>query len=322
MYKIHSLSSYLTKAIPLKDASDMLQAGRDQEVIKAIWNAKPYRPDGIITGEDTWEKLINWQTGEGYPYPWDGLQEMTKGIRKGEIVTFCSGSGLGKSTICRELATDMLKSGTKVGYIALEESVERTTLGFMSIDMDKPLHLEVPDFDDPEVRKSWENVAGTGNLFLYDHWGSVGSDSLLAKIKYLALACECDYIFLDHISIVVSGQDTNDERKTIDLLMTNLRSMVEETGVGMVLVSHLKRPEGKGHEEGARVTLAQLRGSAAIAQLSDMVCGLERDQQGEDSNDLDVRVLKNRYTGETGVAQTLTYHRDTGRLLDGVSKVF
>ena len=70
-----------------------------------------------------------------------------------------------------------------------------------------------------------------------------------------------------------------DERRMIDNTMTKLRSLVEELRCSLVIVSHLKRPEGKGHEEGARTTLAQLRGSAGIAQLSDMVIGLERDQQ-------------------------------------------
>ena len=71
----------------------------------------------------------------------------------------------------------------------------------------------------------------------------------------------------------------------------------------MFVVSHLKRPENKGHEEGAATSLAQLRGSGSIAQLSDMVIGLERNGQAEDiieRNTTRVRVLKNRFSGMTG----------------------
>jgi twinkle protein len=51
-----------------------------------------------------------------------------------------------------------------------------------------------------------------------------------------------------------------------------------------------------------------LRGSAAIAQLSDAVIGLERNQQSDkNGSDTTVRVLKNRYSGEVGVACTLSY---------------
>jgi twinkle protein len=99
--------------------------------------------------------------------------------------------------------------------------------------------------------------------------------------------------------------------------MTYLRTLVEETGVGLFLVSHLRRPEGdKGHEQGAKTSLSQLRGSHSIAQLSDMVIGLERDQQGKNPNVTTLRVLKNRFSGETGLAGYLEYDRDTGRLAE------
>jgi twinkle protein len=125
----------------------------------------------------------------------------------------------------------------------------------------------------------------------------------------------CNWIFLDHLSIVVSGMGEGDERRLIDNTMTSLRSLVEELGCGLILVSHLKRPEGKGHEEGAQTSLSQLRGSAAIAQLSDFCIGLERNQQDPESKDVtQMRVLKNRFTGETGLATALHYNRDTGRL--------
>ena len=310
-------------SLPLKDANEMLVAGRGKEVIDAIWGAKVYRPDGIISGADTWDRLKEWGGGVGWKMPWEGLNDMLRGLREREITTFCSGSGLGKSTICRELAAAMGADGVPVGYIALEESIEKTALYFMSIHLNRPLYLETDiDFESPEIREAWEKTVGMGTLELYDHFGSMASQNLINKIKYLKVAMGVKYVFLDHVSIVVSGQETDDERRTIDMLMTNLRSVVEETGVGMVLVSHLKRPTGKGHEEGARVTLAQLRGSAAIAQLSDNVIGLERNQQGVNSDELRIRVLKNRLAGQTGVACTLTYDHTTGRLYDPVSGNF
>lgn len=129
----------------------------------------------------------------------------------------------------------------------------------------------------------------------------------------------CKRIFLDHISIVVSGMDNEEdggERKAIDKLMTNLRSLVEETGCTMYVVSHLKRPDKKGHEEGGQVSLSQLRGSGGIAQLSDMVIGLERNQQGDNPNLLTIRLLKNRFSGDTGVSGYMLYDSETGRLSD------
>ena len=138
----------------------------------------------------------------------------------------------------------------------------------------------------------------------------------------MAQALECKWIILDHLSILVSGQEESfgDERKSIDMLMTKLRSLVEQTGIGLLLVSHLRRPTGdKGHEDGKEVSLSHLRGSASIAHLSDGVIALERNQQDDDevlANTTVVRILKNRYTGDTGIATHLFYDKATGRMTE------
>ena len=118
--------------------------------------------------------------------------------------------------------------------------------------------------------------------------------------------------------MLVSSTTEGDERRAIDSIMTKLRSICEETGAGMILVSHLRRVDGnKGHENGIQVSLSHLRGSQSIAQLSDCVIALERNQQADDvdeSNTTVLRVLKSRYTGDVGKACSLLYNRETGRL--------
>jgi twinkle protein len=73
----------------------------------------------------------------------------------------------------------------------------------------------------------------------------------------------------------------------------------------------------RGHENGIEVSLSHLRGSQAIAQISDCVIALERNQQADDdeeANTTHMRVLKSRYTGDVGMASHLLYNKKTGRL--------
>jgi twinkle protein len=301
-----------------KDPNEALVSGDQKQIIQAFWNAEPYRPDGIVLGTDMWENISTTKVVESATYPFEGLNRITRGLRVGEIVTFCAGSGVGKSSVCRELAYHLIKSNEKVGYIALEESIKRTALGIMGIHAELPLHLLNPEEmpSEESLKASYDATIGSGNYVTYDHWGSVDSDNLINRIRYMNKALGCKWIFLDHVSIVVSGQD-GDERKMIDILMTKLRSLVEETQVGMLLVSHLKRPEGRGFEEGREITLGHLRGSAGLGQLSDMVIGIERNQQDQDTKNVStVRILKNRFSGETGVACSLTYNLSTSRMLE------
>lgn len=299
-----------------KDPSALMMSGRGSEIISAFWDAKEYRPDGIVKGTDIWEMVSTEETTPSIPWPFDGLNNLTHGIRKGELITLTAGSGVGKSQVCREIAYHLIKQGETIGYIALEENVKRTALGLMGLAINKPLHLSKEGVTHADLKSAYDDTVGSGRVYLYDHFGSMAASNLIDKIRYLAKGCDVGFVVLDHLSIVVSGIDDGDERKTIDVLMTQLRSLVEETGIGLILVSHLKRPEGnKGWEEGLKTSLNALRGSAAIAQLSDSVIGLERNQQdAEAANQVTVRVLKNRFSGETGVATTLFYDKDTGRL--------
>lgn len=303
--------------LPLKDPNEMLMKGQGADIIKAIWNAKEFRPDGIISGKELWDEISHEETVQAIPYPFDGMNEKTRGLRKGELVTVTAGSGIGKSAFVREIAYHLIKQGEKVGMIMLEESPKRTALGLMGIELNKPIHISKEGVDESSIKSAFDATVGSGSVFLYDHWGSSDIANLVARVRYMARGLGCSYVVLDHLSIVVSGLGDGDERRLIDNAMTMLRTLVEETGIGMILVSHLKRPEGnKGHEEGATTSLSQLRGSHAIAQLSDIVIGLERNQQSETPNVTTVRVLKNRFSGDTGIACELHYSRESGRLTE------
>ena len=306
--------------LPLKDANEMVQAKKGAQLLDCIWGAKDFRPDGIIQGDELWELVSTKPENDSVSYPYDGLNQKTLGMRRGEIVTVTAGSGIGKSQFAKEIAHHLIRQGETLGYIALEENVRRTAQGLMSLSINKPIHLGDDDVTEKELKDAYADTLGTGRVFLYDHWGSTDSDNLLNKVRFMARGCGCSFIVLDHLSIIISGLDGGDERRIIDNTMTRLRTLVEELQVGLILVSHLKRPSGdKGHEDGAQTSMAQLRGSAAIGQLSDMVIGLERNQQSEDNpNITTARVLKNRFSGDTGIACSLEYSKHTGRMTETV----
>ena len=304
--KIARLESY-------KDPSEALQAGDADAIRKAIWEAKPYRPDGIIDGKTLLEIVTTPQAPHDHEYPFDGLNKKLHGIRYGELVTFTAGSGSGKTSIMRHIATDLLQKGEHVGILELEASNRRTALGLMSTACGKNLQLGEPD--EEELKSAFGSTIADWNLYLFDGFGSFEPDLIYNRIEYMATGLECRVIFLDHLSILLSGLE-GDERRMIDTTMTRLRSLVERTGISLFLVSHLRRGSNDkhSHEEGGRVTLSSLRGSHSIAQISDQVVALEVDQQADPVRKLTtVRVLKNRYSGEVGVACNLSYDLQTCR---------
>ena len=305
-----------------KDANEYLKAGQTEAFMQRWWDAQPHTPAGIVNLKN-FEGLYDDDEKESVPYPYNGLNEMLYGMRTGELITFTAGTGAGKSSIMRELEHHLLNhTDHNIGIISLEENVKQTIFHLMSVEASKRLYIkEVRDTVSQEQLHQYEAATvGTGRVFAFDHFGSIQTDEILARIRYMIKALDCKYVILDHLSILVSGLEGDDERRNIDKMMTNLRSLVEETQCCLLLVSHLRRASGdKGQEEGKEISLSMLRGSHSIAQISDAVIAMERDQQASDpviANTTTVRVLKNRYAGETGIGAFLHYDRDTGRMTE------
>jgi twinkle protein len=304
--------------LPLKDANELLKADRTKEIIDAIWGAKSHRPDGILSPEEIWQRVLARPKTPGLSYPWPCVDELLKGCRLGEIMTIGAGTGTGKSQFTAEVVHHFAtKHNERVGVIALEESVEHTALKLAGIQLNKRITLYGCDVPETDLRTAFDDVLGKDRVHLYDHFGSLESENLLRRIRFMVRGLGCTTIVLDHLSIVVSGNDVDtDERRTLDKLMTDLRSLVQQLKFRLICVSHLTRPEGnKGHEQGIEVTLKHFRGSHAISQVSDIVMSLERNQQHPVRKFYTrMRILKNRPIGDLGIAGWLKWVPETGRL--------
>jgi len=316
----------MTLPVDYKDANDMLRQGRHAAYVSAFWDSKIYTPSGVLNLSDQFEayQKLRLEKKRAIPYPWGGLNKKLEGLRAGELVTLTGGTGLGKSSVTREIEHWLIENTEdNVGVIALEETWSRTAEGIMAVEANAKLHLDSvkAEFTESQLDDCYRKVFmgdNDGRVWIHAHHGVNNIDDIFSKLRYMIIGLDCKWIVVDHLHMLVLSTLEHDERKAIDGIMHRLRTMVEETGCGMILVSHLRRVEGnRGHENGIETGLSHLRGSQSIAQLSDCVISLERNQQAEDkieASTTKVRVLKSRYTGDVGVASHLLYDNKTGRL--------
>lgn len=305
-----------------KDPNEMLIKGKSEELKWAVLSkARKYQPDGIVNAADCWERYKNSSNQECYPYPttMQGLNDKTYGCRPGSIVTITSGSGCGKTQFLRELKYHYWQTTDfKLADIALEEDVGDSIGGLLSLHLNKRITLPDVKVTEEEEQKAFETIFSSGRFTLYDYFGGMDDDNLFSKLRYFA-ATGHKFIFLDHLSIVVSEYAAQGgERERIDTIMTKLAKFAKETSTLIFLVVHLKKADGRSFEEGAIPNLDDLRGSAAIKQLSWDVIGLSRNQQHEDlycANTTEVTSLKCRFTGRTGSCGFLYFDDNSGRML-------
>jgi twinkle protein len=302
------------------DANEMLLENDGGEVANMVFRAEDYRPDGIVFGDELWEDIVK-KPPSGLDLDFPVLNTRLHGIRPERLYMLTAGSGIGKSTLAHEIARMLMKNHNQsVGVMALEESKARLAHRYLGMELNKIIHMSHDSVTEEELKAAYDATINSKKFCLYDHWGSSHIDKLMAKLRYMAVGLGMQWIILDHISIVVSGLDEvhESERKTIDKLMTGMRTLINETGLGMIAIVHLKRKDGKGktYNEGGKVSITDLRGSGSLEQLSDCIISLERNQQDEDiKNFSQLRLLKDRDLGDTGLCDVLQYHPDTGRLL-------
>ena len=169
-----------------------------------------------------------------------------------------------------------------------------------------------------EIRAGFEAVFKDERLVLLDHQGSVGDDSLIDKIEYMALM-GCKYLVLDHITIAVSeGSEGLSGNEAIDKVMSDLLKVVKRHNVWLGLISHLRKSQGgRSFEEGTLASIDDIKGSGSIKQISFDIVAFARNLVAEDEserNTIRFRVLKSRFTGFTGDAGAAVYDTTTTRL--------
>lgn len=350
--ELFSGKAYNVKLKRGKDANDYLLSNDRVAYMNEWWDGEAFVPSGLINGSELRDDVMKPLAMPIFSWPWDGLNLMTYGIRSGEIITLTAGTGSGKTTLLKQVV-DKAMSDTKfpIGMLSLEEGTDTAALSLMSMYANKRFHLPTKsqmltilndpanikyktgladEVTDEEKSEAFEQVLAGGRLWFYQHNGDSTVDSVCDTIKYMSKVVGCPVVILDHVSILVGMQHSRrqtSEREAIDDTMHTLRSLVEETGVTILLVSHLSKggSNDTSHEEGGRVKMSQMRGSNAIAQLSNLAIAIERDTQAEDvldSNLSTLRVLKNRLSGETGVATVLQWDEKTGKLNELLERVY
>ena len=310
-------------SLPLKDPNEMLLAGRTEELINAMWNAKEYKPDGLVSLDDIIEEALI-PTVMGDPWWMPTLTKITYGRRPSEIYMLGAGTGMGKTDFfTQQIAYDCLELDVPVGVFYLEQMPVETAKRIAGKIAGKQFHKpniegEESNWDADDLRDTLTNPKLSKNLTMYNAFGITQWSSLKPKIVYLAEK-GVKHFYIDHLTAMATGGD-RDEKAELEHIMSELAGLGQRMGLIFHVISHLTTPEGKSHEEGGRVTIRQFKGSRAIGYWSYFMFGMERNQQSDCADEKSTtyfRVLKDRYTGQaTGEVIPLSYDAFTGVLYE------
>jgi twinkle protein len=317
--KIIGIDKVKVAKLPTKDPNECLITQGPAAILAAIWDAQPWSPSGMISGEKLWDKFRERQDTESLPYPdcLRGVNEKTNGIRYGEVDLFTSGTGSGKSTIMKEIVMHMHANiPHKIGIISLEEDPGESVEKFLSMQLRTNINEE--KVSEEKLRGAFSDLFSDGRITLLDHQGSVSDGSLMDKIETLCLM-GAKVLILDHLTIAVSEVESSNANEAVDKVMSDLLKIAKKHNVWLGVISHLRKTPsgGKAFEEGQMPSLDDIKGSGSVKQISFQIIAFCRNMTAENElerNTIKVRVLKSRFTGRTGDAGAAIYDPVEGRL--------
>jgi len=314
-----------------KDASDYMQAGRSDDLAKLVqFGKRPYSAEKIVKAREiSLEELLEPRPEGIYVDSFPKLMDKIHGFRTSELVLLTSPSNTGKSTVLSLFANAFVDAGEKIGMIYLEETNKETMQRLVASKLkvnylkfkDKPLELATME----EIQEAYDDIVNNDKLVMLSHFGSLPVSELMNKIKHMHLVEGCKYIMLDHLSMVISGLETDNERKQLDIVMTELAAFCAANQVCVIAVSHINRtnanqfvaPKGKENEPyWVQVTKESMRGSSSLEQLSFIILGLEPQIMPDRSRgNVRLTVLKNRPWGYLGVCDEFKIDDNTWQVV-------
>lgn len=306
---------YHVKFGPYKDATSFLEAGKTKEFQSAWYGAGRFLPEGVISTFEEFDAVIdNAKNDAGHPWPFETLNTLTDGMKRGRSYLLTGLEGIGKTEFFHAVEYDLCKSDpdANIAIIHLEEPTDENLKKLAGYELRVPTVFDNSTVSPEEIKSAYRKVIGRPDrVHIYNHFGSDDPDILLAKIRFFVAACRCKYVFLDNITITATGRVQDDERKELDYLSTQLEMMVKNLKFVLVAISHENDNE-------------QTRGSRNISKVFDVWINMKRDIKNENAYARNIQYLtlvKGRGCRGTGPAGRLFYDEATATLSELTQEV-
>jgi twinkle protein len=287
-----------------KDANAYLEANEADEFVNAWKAARRYAPDNIISTLPEFAKSLQKAKEDIIgTYPFEGLQSRLYGLARGETCVFKGDEGIGKTEIFRAMEHHLLTTTkSNIGIIHLEEDNGTTLRALAGYALNSPVVLPDSNVSNSDVLDALSSLGGEhGRINVHSSFDIEDENAIIDNIRYLVSAANCDFIFMDHISWLATGQDDEDERKKLDRISQRFKLLAKELRFWFGMISHVN-DQGK------------TRGSRNITKVANTVIHLSRDLVNPDENIRNTTyfsIEKARLGGNTGPAGSAIFDKET-----------
>jgi len=303
--------TYMMK-MSLKDASEMLAQGRQDEYMAAMFNAQKPAPAGIVELRSVIGLCLT-QPTMGIPWPWKGLNDVTYGIQPRSLVTIGAAPKSGKTDSQFQIAAHLIKKcEMKVGIFNLEDPAHKTYNRVAEKFVGKNFHIPDAPFERDILEKALHDI--DDSVMIYGSDGSRDFAHIERTMLYMINA-GVKVIMLDNLTALISQASSSEANDMLNKIMTRLAYLREKYEVSILSYSHVNPAKGgTPHDWGGPIFASQFTGSRAAQKWSTQGITILRNQHPEldeqDKNLGQMQVIMDREFGRTGLVN-LEYSYET-----------
>ena len=207
------------------------------------------------------------------------LNEMIKGFKNGDLIIVAARPGMGKTTLCLNFMSQVLKSGAGVVFFSLEMPAEQIMMRILSSKTSIPLQDIMTGKIDDEAMARLSDACGEFSeykLFVHDS-GYVNIHQVRTQMRKLkAMHPEISLCVIDYIGLMMSTNNFADRHIQIAEISRGLKLLARELDMPIIALCQLNRSlESRANK---RPMLSDLRESGAIEQDADIILFVYRDE--------------------------------------------
>jgi replicative DNA helicase len=254
----------------------------------------------------------------GFP----GVDSRTLGLRRGQMVVIGARPGVGKTSLCLNLATNMAYDGVHVALFSLEMSKEEIAQRLLATRSGVSLSsIRSASMGQAEWQSIVDAIAELRDLpIAIDDTPGTTATEIRAKARRMLHGVDRGVVIVDYIQLMSSPSKQESRATAVGEMSRGMKIMAKELGVPVIALSQLNREvEGR---QGKRPQLSDLRESGSIEQDADIVMLLDRSMTPEEAERKDrpaegvtaLIIAKNR-SGPLGTVN-LRFDGDTTRFIE------
>lgn len=320
MRHLHEDAEALSSAKTLDEARDILASAQN------VLSDKPG-----VTVTSLAESMADFLKRMGQPRPdyvqWGmGMLDQMLHTGRGSYVIIAARPSTGKTSLGLQLGLNIARS-KRVGFFSFEtlpdvlaDRIAAMTLG-----------VTLPQIKERTIN-STDMIALASQMaradLLRGNFDIISASNMtVADIRATALAKRYDVVIIDYVQLIKPA-GRGDRTELMQSVSMDLRAMAQMTGIVIVALAQLKRPDSQGKSKAP--TMADLKETGQFEQDADTILLMYLEDQANRSSDRRIKIEKNKegYAGFVsrfsfnGRKQTFSYVNPDGSPPEAASQTF